>query len=47
VSSGFSGQLVKVLPKMVKALFEDSPGQSDSTPSLQVTDSDAVFGTFL
>jgi hypothetical protein len=39
VSSGFSGQLVKVLPKMVKALFEDFPGQSDTTrTSLQVTD---------
>ncbi|HSE84731.1 MAG TPA: DUF4136 domain-containing protein [Candidatus Binatia bacterium] len=48
VSSGFSGQLVKVLPKMVKALFEDFPGKSDSTrTSLQVTGSDAVFGNFL
>jgi hypothetical protein len=48
VSSGFSGQLVKVLPKMIKALFEDFPGKSDSTrTSLQVTGSDAVFGAFL
>ena len=31
VSSGFSNQLVKVLPEMVKALFEDFPGQSGST----------------
>jgi Domain of unknown function (DUF4136) len=47
VSSGFSGQLVKVLPKMVKALFEDFPGQSGSTrTSSQVTDSAAVFGNF-
>jgi hypothetical protein len=48
VSSGFSDQLDKVLPKMVKALFEDFPGQSGSTrTSSQVTGSDAVFGNFL
>ena len=48
VSSGFSNQLVKVLPEMVKALFEDFPGQSDTTrTSSQVTDSAAVFGNFL
>ena len=48
VSSGFSGQLVQVLPTMVKALFEDFPGQSGSTrTSSQVTDSAAVFGNFL
>jgi len=48
VSSGFSDQLVKVLPEMVKALFEDFPGQSGSTrTSSQVTHSAAVFGNFL
>ena len=48
VSSGFSGQLVQVLPMMVKALFEDFPGQSGTTrTSSQVTDHDAVFGNFL
>jgi hypothetical protein len=48
VSSGFSNQLVKVLPEMVKALFEDFPSQSGSTKtSSQVTDSAAVFGDFL
>jgi Domain of unknown function (DUF4136) len=46
VSSGSSDQLMKVLPTMVKALFEDFPGQSGSTrSSLQVTD--ALFGNFL
>lgn len=48
LSSGFSDQLDKVLPKMVKALFEDFPGQSGITKtSFQMTDSDAVFGNFL
>jgi Domain of unknown function (DUF4136) len=48
VSSGFSDQLDKVLPMMVKALFEDFPGQSGSTrTSSRVTGSDAVFGNFL
>jgi hypothetical protein len=48
VSRGFSDQLVQVLPKMIKALFEDFPGQNGSTrTSSQVTDSDAVFGNFL
>jgi hypothetical protein len=48
VSSGFSGQLVQVLPTMVKALFEDFPGQSGTTrTSSQVTDHAAVFGNFL
>jgi hypothetical protein len=48
VSRGFSDQLVKVLPEMVKALFEDFPGQSGSTTtSSQVTDSATVFGNFL
>jgi hypothetical protein len=48
VSSGFSDQLAKVLPEMVKALFEDFPGQSGRTrASSQVTDSTAVFGDFL
>jgi hypothetical protein len=48
VSSGFSDQLAKVLPEMVKALFEDFPGQSGSTrTSSQVTHSAAVFGNFL
>jgi preprotein translocase subunit SecD len=48
VSSGFSDKLDKVLPKMVKALFEDFPGQSGSTKTLfQPTDSAAVFGDFL
>lgn len=48
VSSGFSDQLGQVLPTMVKALFEDFPGQSGSTrTSSQVTHSAAVFGTFL
>jgi hypothetical protein len=48
VSSGFSGQLVQVLPMMVKALFEDFPGQSGTTrTSSQVTDHAAVFGNFL
>ena len=46
VSNGSSDQLMKVLPTMVKALFEDFPGQSGSTrTSLQVTD--ALFGNFL
>jgi hypothetical protein len=46
VSNGSSNQLMKVLPTMVKALFEDFPGQSGSTrSSLQVTD--ALFGNFL
>jgi Domain of unknown function (DUF4136) len=31
VSSGLSDKLDKVLPKMVKALFEDFPGQSGNT----------------
>jgi uncharacterized protein DUF4136 len=31
VSSGYSGQLATVLPTMVKALFEDFPGQNVST----------------
>jgi hypothetical protein len=48
VSRGFSDQLAEVLPMMVKALFEDFPGQSDSTrTSSQVTDTSAVFGDFL
>jgi len=48
VSSGFSDKLDKVLPKMVKALFEDFPGQSGSTKTLfRPTDSAAVFGDFL
>ena len=48
VSSGFSDQLVQVLPTMVKALFEDFPGQSGSTrTSSQVTHNAAVFGNFL
>lgn len=48
LSRGFSDQLAKVLPEMVKALFEDFPGQSGSTrTSSQVTDSAAVFGDFL
>jgi Domain of unknown function (DUF4136) len=48
VSSGFSGQLVQVLPTMVKALFEDFPGQSGTTrTSSQVTNTAAVFGNFL
>jgi hypothetical protein len=48
VSRGFSDQLAEVLPTMVKALFEDFPGQSDSTrTSSQVTDSSAFFGDFL
>ena len=48
VSSGFSGQLVQVLPKMVKALFEDFPGQSGTTrTSSQMTNTAAVFGNFL
>jgi hypothetical protein len=48
VSSGFSAELVQVLPMMVKALFEDFPGQSGSTrTSSQVTDSAAVLGNFL
>jgi hypothetical protein len=48
VSSGFSDQLAKVLPEMVKALFEDFPGQSGSTrTSSQVTHTAAVFGDFL
>ena len=48
MSSGFSDQLAKVLPEMVKALFEDFPGQSGSTrTSSQVTHSAAVFGNFL
>jgi len=47
-SSGFSDQLDKALPKMVKALFKDFPGQSGSTKtSFQPTDSDTVFGNFL
>jgi Domain of unknown function (DUF4136) len=46
VSNGSSNQLMKVLPTMVKALFEDFPGQSGSTrTSLQLTD--ALFGNFL
>jgi hypothetical protein len=46
VSNGSSNQLMKVLPPMVKALFEDFPGQSGSTrTSLQLTD--ALFGNFL
>ena len=46
VSNGSSDQLMKVLPTMVKALFEDFPGQSGSTrTSLQLTD--ALFGNFL
>ena len=48
VSRGFSNQLAEVLPEMVKALFEDFPGQSGSTrTSSQVTDSSAFFGDFL
>jgi hypothetical protein len=48
VSSGFSDKLDKVLPKMVKVLFEDFPGQSGSTKTLfQPTDSAAVFGDFV
>jgi hypothetical protein len=48
VSSGFSDKLDKVLPKMVKALFEDFPGQSGSTKTLfQPTDNAAVFDDFL
>jgi hypothetical protein len=48
VSSGFSGQLVQVLPTMVKALFEDFPGQSGTTrTSSQMTNTAAVFGNFL
>ena len=48
VSSGFSDQLAQVLPMMVKALFEDFPGQSGSTrTSSQVTHGNAIFGTFL
>jgi Domain of unknown function (DUF4136) len=48
MSRGFSDQLVQVLPKMIKALFEDFPGKSGSTrASSQVTGSDAVFGNFL
>jgi hypothetical protein len=48
VSSGFSDQLAKVLPEMVKALFEDFPGQRGSTrTSSQVTHSSAFFGDFL
>jgi Domain of unknown function (DUF4136) len=48
VSSGFSDKLGKVLPRMVKALFEDFPGQSGSTKTLfQPTYSAAVFGDFL
>jgi hypothetical protein len=47
VSSGFSDQLDQVLPMMVKALFEDFPGQSGTRTSAQVTHSDAIFGTFL
>jgi Domain of unknown function (DUF4136) len=48
VSSGFSDRLDKILPEMVKALFEDFPGQSGSTKtSFQPTDSAAVFGDFL
>jgi hypothetical protein len=31
VSSGYSGQLVQVLPTMIKVLFEDFPGQNGST----------------
>jgi hypothetical protein len=46
VSSGSSDQLAKVLPTMVKALFEDFPGQSGSTRS-SVRATDAVFGNFL
>ena len=48
VSSGFSDQLGQVLPTMVKALFEDFPGQSGSTrTSSHVTHNAAIFGTFL
>jgi hypothetical protein len=48
VSRGFSDQLAQVLPMMVKALFEDFPGQSGSTrTSSQVADSSAFFGDFL
>jgi Domain of unknown function (DUF4136) len=48
VSSGFSNKLVQVLPMMIKALFEDFPGQSDTTrTSSQVTDSAGIFGSFL
>jgi hypothetical protein len=48
VSSGVSDQLTKVLPMMVKALFDDFPGESGSTrTSSQVTDTAAVFGDFL
>jgi hypothetical protein len=48
VSRGFSDQLAQVLPEMLKALFEDFPGQSDSTrTSSEVTDSSAFFGDFL
>ena len=48
VSRGFSDQLVEVLPRMIKELFEDFPGQSGSTrTSSQVTDTSAVFGDFL
>ena len=47
VSSGFSNQLGQVLPTMVKALFEDFPGQSGSTrTSSEVTHTAAVFGNF-
>ena len=46
VSSGSSDQLMKVLPTMVKALFEDFPGQSGSTRS-SVRATDALFGNFL
>ena len=48
VSSGFSDQLDQVLPTMVKALFEDFPGQSGTTrTSSEVTHNAAIFGTFL
>jgi hypothetical protein len=48
VSRGFSDQLTKVLPAMVKALFADFPGESGSTrTSSQVADSSAFFGDFL
>src|SRR5262245_48678399 len=48
VSSGFSNQLGQVLPTMVKALFEEFPGQSGSTrTSSHVTHNAAIFGTFL
>jgi hypothetical protein len=47
VSSGFSGQLVQVLPTMVKALFEDFPGQSGTTRTSSQTNTAAVFGNFL